>query len=223
MAQPTLCASPIQGTRMRIIRLDACGVPITGSGGMVVTEGFVQVEASQDYEDGTEYELRNAQGDFCVNDVGPDQFRRSNLTIQFCAVDPDIVNIITGALVITTGAPVTGTGFWVVEGSVDNHFSLEVWQNVAGQACVGSTQRFVYWAWPNLFGGRFNDFTIQDDVLEWQLSAKTAPANSLWGTGAGPAPDWISAVPTGAHYGFNIAALSLPATTGCGATTLPAS
>lgn len=222
MAQPTLCAAPIQGTRMRIIRLDSCGVPVTGTGGMVVTDGFVQVEASQDYEDGTEYELRNAQGDFCVNEQGADQFRRSNLTIQFCAVDPDIVNLITGATVITTGAPVTGTGFWVVEGAVEQRFSLEVWQTISGQACVGSTLRHVYWAWPNLFGGRFNDFTIEDDVLEWQLSARTAQANSLWGTGPGPAPDWISAVPTGAHYGFNIAALPLPATTGCGAVTLPA-
>lgn len=222
MAAPTLCASPIQGTRMRIVRLDACGVPVSGTGGQVVTEGFVQVQATQEYEDGTEYEIRNAQGEFCVNEVGPDQFRRSNLTIQFCGVDPDVVNLITGALVITTGAPVTGTGFWVLEGSVETRFSLEVWQKVAGQACVGTVQRHVYWAWPNLFGGRFNDFTISDGTLEWQLSAKTAPANTAWGTGPGGAPDWISAVPESAHYGFNIAALNLPATTGCGAVALPA-
>lgn len=222
MAAPTLCASPIQGTRMRITRLDTCGVPVTGAGGLIVTEGFVNVEATQEYEDGTEYEIRNAQGEFCVNDVGPDQFRRSNLTIQFCSVDPDIVNLITGSMVITTGAPATGTGFWVVEGGVDQHFSLEVWQKVAGQACVGSSQQHVYWAWPNLFGGRFNDFTIEDGALEWSLSAKTAQANPLWGTGPGEDPDWISAVPTGAHFGFNIAALTLPSTTGCGAATLAA-
>lgn len=219
MAQPTLCAAPIQGTRIRIIRLDTCGVPATGAGAQVVTDGFVQVAVSQDYEDGTSYELRNAQGNFCVNEQAPDQFRRSNLDIQLCAVDPDVVNIITGAIVITTGAPVTGTGFWVLEGGVNNHFSLEVWQSIAGQQCVGSTARYAYWVWPNLYGGRFNDFTIEDGVLEWTLSAKTAPANSSWGTGPS-APDWISAVPTLAHYGFNIAAIPLPSITGCGAVTL---
>lgn len=220
--QPTLCASPIQGTRMRIVRLDQCGIPVSGVGGQVVTEGFVQVEVSQDYEDGTTYELRNAQGDFCVNDQGPDQFRRSNLTVQFCAIDPDVVNLITGSLVITTGAPVTGTGFWVLEGGVETRFSLEVWQAVSGVACLGANPLRAYWAWPNLFGGRFNDFTIQDGVLEWSLSARTSPANSLWGTGPGSSPDWISAVPPTAHYGFNLAALPLPATTGCGAVSLPA-
>jgi len=220
MAQPTLCAAPIRGTRMRIIRLDSCGLPVTGAGGLVVTDGFVQVEVSQEYEDGTDYSLRNAQGAFCVNEVGPDQFRRSNLTIQFCAIDPDVVNLITGALVITTGAPVTGTGFWVLEGSVEQRFSLEVWQAVAGTACVGANPLRAYWAWPNLFAGRFNDFTIEDGTLEWQLSAKTAAANTGWGTGPGASPDWISSVPPLAHYGFNLAPLPLPALTGCGAAAL---
>lgn len=219
MTQPTRCAAPIRGTMMRITRSNSCGVPVPGAGGLVVTDGFVQVEATQDYEDGTEYSQRNAKGDTCVNEVGPDQFLRSNLSIQFCSVDPDVVSLITGSTVITTGAPATGTGFWVTEGAVETHFSLEVWQDVAGQACVGSTPLRVYWAWPNLFGGRFNDFTILDGTLDWSLSAKTAAASPLWGTGPG-ADDWISAVPPDAHYGFNIAAMPLPALTGCGATTL---
>lgn len=221
MTAPALCAAPIQGTRMRIIKLDTCGVPVTGAGSQVVTDGFVQVSVSQEYEDGTEYQLRNASGAFCVNDVGPDQFTRATLDIQFCSVDPDIVNLITGSTVITTGGPATGTGFWVTEGNVTQRFSLEVWQAVAGQACgATSVPNRVYWAFPNLFGGRFNDFTIEDGTLEWTLSAKTAQANTLWGTGPGAAPDWISAVPTAAHFGFNIAALPLPALTGCGAVTL---
>lgn len=219
MPQPTRCAAPIRGTMMRIARLNECGVPVPGAGGLVVTDGFVQVEAAQEYEDGTVYQTRNAQGELCVNETGPDQFTRSNLTVQFCAVDPDIVNLITGSMVIATGAPATGTGFWVTEGAVETRFSLEVWQDVAGQACVGSVPLRVYWAWPNLFGGRFNDFTIGDTGLEWSLSAKTSSASPAWGTGPG-ADDWISAVPPGAHYGFNIASMALPALTGCGAATL---
>lgn len=216
-----LCAAPIQGTRMRIIRLDSCGAPVTGTSSLVVTDGFVQVEVTQQYEDGTDYQLRNAQGEFCVNETGPDQFRRVDLNIQFCAIDPDVVNLITGSTVVTTGGPTTGTGFWVTEGSVTQRFSLEVWQAVSGEACgSGTTPRAVYWAFPHLHAGRFNDFTISDGVLEWSLSAKSKIASPLWGTGPGAAPDWISAVPPNAHFGFNIAALPLPSETGCGATTL---
>lgn len=210
-----ICAAPIQGTRIRIVKLDACGIPVTGVASQIVTDGFVQVQVSQEYEDGTEYQLRNAQGAFCVNDTGPDQFKRASLDIQFCAIDPDVVNLITGVPVVVTGAPATGTGFWVQEGNVTQRFSLEVWQNISGQACVGGTQRFAYWAFPNLGSGRFNDFTIQDDVLEWTLSAKTAQAAAAWGGGIGT--DWISSVPALAHYGFNIAALPLPTVLGCGA------
>lgn len=219
---PTRCASPIQGTLMRIVRLDACGSPVTGDGNMIVTEGFVQVEVTQQYQDGTEYILRNAKGELCVNDVGPDQFQRADLTIQFCDVNPDLVGLITGTSIVTTGAPATGTGFWVQEGEVTARFSLEVWQNVAGQACVpGQTEPDkVYWAFPNLGAGRFNDFTISDGVLEWSLSARTKSASSTWGTGPGADPDWISAVPADAHFGFNIASFALPATTGCAAVAL---
>lgn len=218
----TRCAAPIQGTLMRIIRLDACGAPVTGDGSMIVTEGFVQVEVTQQYQDGTEYVLRNAKGELCVNDVGPDQFQRADLSIQFCEVDPDIVGLITGTSIVTTGAPATGTGFWVQEGEVTSRFSLEVWQNVAGQACAEgqTTPQSVYWAFPNVGAGRFNDFTISDSVLEWSLSGRTKGANSVWGSGPGDAPDWISAVPVDAHFGFNIASLPLPDATGCGAVAL---
>lgn len=219
---PTRCASPIQGTLMRIVRLDECGAPVTGDGAQVVTEGFVQVAVTQQYQDGTEYILRNAKGELCVNDVGADQFQRSDLSIQFCSVDPDIVGLITGTSIVTTGAPVTGTGFWVTEGEVTARFSLEVWQGVAGEACVPgeSVGQSVYWAFPNVGAGRFNDFTISDGVLEWSLAGKTKAASPVWGTGPGDDPDWISAVPDGAHFGFNIASLPLPAATGCGAVAL---
>lgn len=217
------CAAPIQGTLMRIVKLDACGAPVTGaSSQQVVTEGFVQVQVTQSYQDGTEYILRNAKGELCVNEVGPDQFQRAEVQIQFCAIDPDVVGLITGTSIVTTGAPATGTGFWVQEGEVTNRFSLEVWQGVSGQACVPgqSVLTSVYWAFPNLGGGRFNDFTLTDGVLEWSLTAKTKAASSVWGTGPGAAPDWISAVPANAHFGMNIASLPLPAETGCGAVAL---
>lgn len=222
MHTATRCASPIQGTRARIVRLDECGIPVAGDHSLIVTDGFVQVQVTQNYQNGTEFELQNAQGTFCVNEVGADQFRRADMTIQFCQVDPDVVEIITGSEIITTGAPATGSGFWVVEGEVDNRFSLEVWQNVAGEECVGGEPNFVYWAFPHLSSGRFNDFTIENGVLEWSLSGRTRKAAPEWGTGPVTDDPWISAVPDDAHYGFNIAALDLPEVTGCGATTLAA-
>lgn len=215
------CISPIQGTRARIIRLDECGVPVTGTGSLMVLDAFVEVQVSPQYTDGTTYELKKANGSFCVNRRGNDQFRRDQLNIRFCAIDPDAVVITTGQTLIVTGSPeVTGTGFWVEEGEVSARWGLELWQ-ADSDTCTGDDLRSAYWAWPHLAAGRLADFTIADDVIEWRVIASSEKANTLWGAGPGTIK-YINQVPANAHRGFNITSLPLPDITGCGAVTLAA-
>lgn len=214
------CISPIQGTRARIIRLDECGAIVTGAGGLIVFDGFVEVAVSPQYEDGTQYSLRNAQGVPCVNKRGNDQYLGDEVNIRFCAVNPDAVVLTTGQDLVSTGA--TGTGFWITEGAVDARWGLEVWQ-ADSETCTGASARYAYWAWPHLQAGRFADFTIADDVIEWRVIARSNAANvDSWEDGPG-AVKYITEVPEGAHRGFNITTNALPALTdGCGAATLPA-
>jgi hypothetical protein len=212
------CISPIQGTRARIIREDVCGAPVTGAGSLVVMDGFVEVQVSPQYTDGTEYQLKRADGVFCVNTRGDDQFNWDEVNIRFCTIDPDVVTITTGQPLVVTGAPVTGTGFWVQEGAISARWGLEVWQ-ADPATCTGAAPRSAYWAWPHLSAGRLADFTIQDDVIEWRITARTRAANAAWGAGPG-ATKYISQVPANAHRGFNITNLALPSVTGCGAAVL---
>lgn len=214
------CISPIQGSLFRLIRLDECGAPVTGVGSLIVSAGFVEVQVSPQYEDGITYQLRRADGRFCVNRRGNDEFLRDELNIRLCAIDPDLVAITTGQEIIVTGTPATGTGFWVKEGSVDARFGLEVWQ-ADSDTCTEDDPRTAYWAWPHVASGRLNDFTITGDVIEWRILARSEKANLLWGAGPG-ATKFINQVPADAHRGFNITRLPLPAETGCGAVTLPA-
>lgn len=215
------CISPIQGSRARIIRLDECGVPVTGSGSLMVIDAFVEVQVSPQYTDGTTYELKKANGAFCVSRQGNDQFRRDQLNIQFCSIDPDAVVITTGQELIATGSPsATGTGFWVKEGDVSARWGLELWQ-ADSDTCVGDEPRTAYWAWPHLAAGRLADFTVEDGVLEWRVLARSEKANTLWGAGPGEVK-FINQVPANAHRGFNITRLPLPDLTGCGAVELPA-
>lgn len=214
------CISPIQGTRARIIREDECGAPVTGTGSLIVFDAFVEVQVSPQYEDGTEYKLRKANGVFCVNRRGNDQFSRDELNIRFCAIDPDAVVITTGQELIVTGTPATGTGFWVKEGDISARWGFELWQ-ADSDTCTDDDPRTAYWAWPHLSAGRLMDFTVADDVIEWRITARSEAANTVWGAGPG-AVKFINQVPTGAHRGFNITRLPLPGITGCGATTLPA-
>jgi hypothetical protein len=211
------CIAPIQGTVARIMREDECGLPVEGAGSLLVFDGFVQVSVEPQYEDGTTYRKRNAKGVNCVNRRGNDQFERDQLTIEFCAIDPDGVVITTGQELIVTGAPATGTGFWIKEGPVSARWSLEVWQ-ADSDTCTGLTPRYAYHVWPHLAAGRLNSYTIEDDALEWSITAFTEKVNPLW------APPGVSPVPlpppANGHHGVNITRLTPPEPTACGATTL---
>jgi len=161
-----ICATPIKGSMLRIVKIDACGVPVTGTGSVVVTtKGFVQVQMSPQYEDGEEFFERTADGTACVNQKDDAVLKRMQLTVDFCEVDVMAVNMVTSARILDALTPVvTGTGFAVSEGVASNRFSMEVWQQVAGSgACDASgLQRYIYNAWPNVGAVQFGDYTIEN-------------------------------------------------------------
>src|SRR5690606_2099134 len=125
MATHSTCATPIKGTHMRIIELDACGAPVTGTGGQVsVTKGFVQVNMEPQYEDGTEFFERTADGSPCVNQKDDPTLKRMNLTSQFCEVNASSVALMISARALATGTPPTGTGLAVAAGKPTRRCSL---------------------------------------------------------------------------------------------------
>jgi hypothetical protein len=202
------CATPIKGTHLRIVALDVCGNPVTGSSSLVVvTKGFVQVQMSPDYEDGTEFFERTADGSLCVNQKDDPTLKRYELTIDFCEVNVLGVAFIASARALTLGSPITGTGFAVAEGNATNRFSLEVWQQVAGAgACDPSgAQRFIYNAYPNVGAARFGDYTIENDRSTLQIMAETRGAGPGWLSGLGES--WLPAgetLATDEHWAWNI-------------------
>ncbi|MDK1473607.1 hypothetical protein QNO07_09265 [Streptomyces sp. 549] len=202
------CVTPIKGTHLRIVALDVCGNPVTGSSSLVlVTKGFVQVQMSPDYEDGVEFFERTADGSVCVNQKDDPVLKRYELTIDFCEVNMLGIAFITSARSLTLGSPATGTGFAVAEGSAPNRFSLEVWQEVAGAgACDPSgQQRFIYNAFPNVGASRFGDYTIENDRSTLQIMAETRAASPQWLSGLGES--WLPAgevLQTDEHWALNV-------------------
>jgi hypothetical protein len=210
--------SPIQGTRARIMRLDSCGLPVSGSGSLIVMDGFVQVQVAPQFEDGVIYQKRKANGSFCVNRRGNDEFLRDELQFEFCSVNPDAMAITTGQTLISSGT--TGTGFWQLEGSVQARWSLEVWQ-IDDATCTGVTPRFAYWLWPHINAARLNDFTIANDVLSWTITGNTEKLNTGFSV---PGTDLVPSYVANGHRAFNIVRIAPPAVTDtgvdCGAQTL---
>lgn len=225
MATVSTCATPIKGTHMRIIELDACGVPITGtSGTVIVTKGFVQVNMEPQYEDGTEFFERTADGTACVNQKDDPTLKRMNLTSQFCEINVSGVTLLVSGRELTTGSPTTGTGFAVAEGNPTRRYSLEVWQEVAGAgACDASgAQRYIYNAWPNMGATQVGAYPIENGRSMLEITSESRGASSLWLALVGD--DYLpvgETIETDEHWVWNVTTTA-PPTIACDPTTLAA-
>jgi hypothetical protein len=194
MSQALLCASPIEGLVLRITKLNACGVPITGTGGVaspdagsaqIVMDGFTEVTPSPQYDTGDRVITRKANGTLCQNFKIPDQYTNDELTMNFCVWNPALIPLtISGRLLSSTSSP-TGTGF--ARGTWSNiimsHWSLEIWQ-APPQACdTTGVVYYPYHAWPHIADGKIGDFNINLDANILQIMGNTYDASPLWTVG----------------------------------------
>jgi hypothetical protein len=221
----TVCATPIKGRVFRVVAVDACGVPVTGgSSAVFVQDGFISIGASPQYEEGTEFVLRNANGDLIVNQKDDSAFKRYNLTVTMAKIDPELMAYLMFSRTLSVGSPlVTGAGFTVKSGQWTNRISLEIWQNVSGAgACSASgQQQYIYHAFPNIGGIRMGDFSIELNPTQMVWTGETADPSTLWGDGPGTGTSWITpaTVQTLEHHLWAITTTAPPAAT-CGKATL---
>ncbi len=180
------CAAPIKGRVIRIVKLDVCGNPVTGTTGMqVVHQAFTQISQDPQYEDGTEFFERTASGAICVNQKDDPVLKRMNLTIDFCSVNVTAMAFMASARELTVGAPTTGFGMAVSEGSPANRYSLEVWQEVAGSgACSASgLQQYIYNAWPNCGSSKFGGYSVELARSTMQIMSETRAVSATASVG----------------------------------------
>lgn len=183
-----------QGTVLRVVKLESCGIPVTGaSSAVVVTAGYTSVNTEPQYEDGDTFRTKRADGRICLNRVGPNQYVGANVTVAMCVQDPDAAVIIGGARLLTASG-VTGSGVAHGYNNPEAHFSMETWQPISGPgSCDPATglQRYLYWAWPHVWNAKVGSFSIENGPLELSYEAMTEYPSSLWGRGPGSGPYWI--------------------------------
>lgn len=181
----SVCYTPWKVPRLRATRLGSCGQPVTGSCVTVVTDSIISVEMTKEYEDRQEFFVKNGDGVFCVKETNAPILKWINLTLTFCNVDPELVNIMSAEQLVPNDAvsPVN-TGYSTDEGSAASaNFALETWTRVAnatGVPCTGS--EFGYMLFPWVVEGTVGDLTYENGTVSFVLNARTR-SNSLWGTG----------------------------------------
>lgn len=217
-----LCLKPIKARVMRITELDQCGVPLATPDAVVVTDGFISVAPAFEYEEGDEFLVKNAWGDLCINEKDPDRLKRLTLTMAFCEISTDAVRIIAaGRPLVGAGPDAAGLAFG--ESPQTGRFALELWQGLAGAgACAeggGSTQ-WLYWVFPSVGNGRFNDFTVENGPTQIEMTG-TTKGSPEWGTGVHAAPLLPEALLDDEHFAY-IVTTTAPPTPACDATAVAA-
>src|SRR4030066_883000 len=158
----TTCFSVVRGKRVRVTELDSCGTPVIG-GAFVVSDGFIQVALTAELEKGDEFIQKNANGALCINERDPDSLKRLNVTVDWCQVDPDIINLITGAPVeVDGGSGGDVVGFRIQEGAADTNWGLEVWTGLGGDQCTDGDVSYGYVLVPFITGATLGDITIEN-------------------------------------------------------------
>ena len=229
---PTLCRSLSRLARVRLTRLDECGVPDPGPLGTLVSSAFVNIDGSPVYLDPEEITQLNGNGDLCISDQGNDQLRWLSLSMVLCQIDPDAVNIITGNPLVVNEAVVPDTTGFRIDGALTGtaNFALEVWAGISGQPCDAEGNReYGYFLFPWVKQARIGDWSFANAALNLTLTARTEPGSG-WGTGPAAylvrrdavtdaAEVLLTAIGDDTHMHYEVVTVAPPAAA-CGAVAL---
>lgn len=182
----TKCISLVQGRVARFTRLDACGRPVYGENGQVVTEGFVSIAYTANVDEGEEINLPNAAGKRCVYVPAKPSFLGYTVEITFCQVDPDLFAMATGQRVLTDyNGDVIGFTMNTAVDTADSAFALEVWSGAptSGGCSDDAEGNFGYTVMPFVQGGIVGDYTIENDAVTFTISQAATKDGNAWGVG----------------------------------------
>lgn len=223
------CRSLIQGTRMRATRLNECAEVVYGECAFVVSSGFISVAMTDNVEAPDEFKQKNAGGEFCVNQRSQPLLNWIETAIQFCEVDPELFELVTGSPLILD-AEGTAVGFATDEDAYASaSFALEVWTNVArasGVACPPGGALYGYMLLPWLIEGTVGDITIENALVNFTVNTITSKGNAwhhgpydVVAQGNGLPGPLLEAVPSNRHRMMQLTTVA-PPEPACGCQTL---
>jgi hypothetical protein len=175
---------------VRVTALDECGRPVyaeesPGIGELplhVVSDGVISLGYEDENEDGDEFIQKNGWGELCVNEMGNSVFKRANVTISFCNVDPELFSIVLGTELILNGAG-DAIGYSKSEGLLDHGFALEGWAGVAGVECTAENIDYGYVLFPFITDGKLSSaVTFENGNTTFEMTGFTRPGVA-WGVG----------------------------------------
>lgn len=175
----------IRGRMMRATKTDSCGRTTFADAQQLVTKGFISVAVTSNIDEGEAIEVRNANGDICIEDTPAPKVKNFGLEWTFCDVDPELYALLTNQAVVYDAAG-DAVGFTVNSDVTagDAGAVLELWSGVPADECeVGATGSWGYTLFPRLQGGTIGDFTIENNAVNFTITGAVTKNGNSWGVG----------------------------------------
>lgn len=180
------CISLVKGRRIRLTRVNDCGIPVYGESNSVTSKGFISVAFTANTTDSDEISVQNAAGEVCVFEPSETSFTGYGVEISFCEVDVELFSLATGQDVyLDAGGDAIG---FTVNTKIerDGGFALELWAGSPGaDVCADPNAQgsFGYLLFPFVKGGIVGDFTIENGAATFTVSGSTTRDGNGWGIG----------------------------------------
>lgn len=178
--------APLLGKRIRVTQLNICGefLAAEAEDAWLATDGFVSVNLSSEVEAGAELVSRKADGSLCVNEKLNDSFKRFNVELTFCDVNPSLLSMISNAEPYEDhGGDVAG--FTVPEGEITKKFALELWTGLAGAGCASSGEEASGYALlPYIQSGTVGNIEVTgESTVTFSITGAYTKGGNSWGVG----------------------------------------
>lgn len=170
--------APLLGKRMRATQMTEGGE--IGEH-YIATNGFITATMSAEIEDGVEILQRDAYGRLCINERKNASFKRLNVEIEFCGVNPSLLSYVSNAVEYEDYAGDVA-GFTIPEGEIEGAFALELWTGLSG--ALNDDNANGYMLLPFVGKGNIGDITIDgENAITFSVTGAATRGGHNWGRG----------------------------------------
>lgn len=220
------CFGSAQVCAIRVARLNSACTFVEGANNAVATSAIVKVGSTPEYAQGEEFFMKNGCGQVCISSKVIDQIKRVNLSLELCTRDPALVELLSGASLITDSTDIIGYSRRGIGAAAPDPVSVEIWtkavsaNNTCSATGVDSYASARWWRviWPKATF-TLGDVSFANEIATLTLSGFGESNPNFYDGPFNDVPTGITLDTTSPEHMF----LDLvgPPTLACGYTTAP--
>lgn len=170
------CVGSLHVCGIRVRKLTASGTPATGPDAGYVSDAIIQADISVELSSGDDFEVKNGCGNIAQQYKDCDKVKRVSVNMEFSQLDSELVGLLTGSDVYTSGGldPVTiGGALLSSTDPCQTGVAVELWtkawagnQQMNASLIGGSNDDVAVWRWFMPFVRfQLGSLNLQNDIL----------------------------------------------------------